>query len=81
MIALAVATVSFSILSTTLVATALAQTTLSPNGYSGLAMTPSAQTIPGGLGVTDRSTALAGALFSGQGPKVLRGTTRRLASD
>ena len=46
-----------------------AQTTLSPNGYSGLGMTPSAQTIPGGMAIIDRSTALPGAPFAGPGSR------------
>ena len=48
---------------------ALSQTTLSPNGYSGLGVTPSAQTIQGGTAVIDRSSALPGAPFAGPGSK------------
>jgi hypothetical protein len=48
---------------------ASAQTTLSPNGYSGLGMTPSAQTIPSGMAIIDRSTALPGAPFAGPGSR------------
>jgi hypothetical protein len=47
----------------------ISQTTLSPNGYSGLGMTPSAQTIQGGMAVIDRSSALPGAPFAGPGSK------------
>ena len=48
---------------------ALAQSTLSPNGYSGLGMVPSAQTIPGGMAIIDRSSALPGAPFAGPGSR------------
>ena len=63
------ATALFSIFCTILNSNASAQTTLSPNGYSGLGMTPSAQTIPGGMAIIDRSYALPGAPFAGPGSK------------
>ena len=69
MISVVFAAILFSVLITAPSTTALAQTTLSPNGYSGLGMTPSAQTIPGGMAVIDRSSALPGAPFSGPGSK------------
>jgi len=60
----------FLVLLSHLIATSsLAQTTLSPNGYSGLGMTPSAQTIPGGMAIIDRSSTLPGAPFAGPGSK------------
>jgi len=62
-----------------LVATgSLAQMTLSPNGYSGLGMTPSAQTIPGGLAIIDRSSTLPGAPFGAPGSKGPVGTNTQV---
>jgi len=58
-----------SIFCTLINSNASAQTTMSPNGYSGLGMTPSAQTIPGGMAIIDRSYALPGAPFAGPGSK------------
>lgn len=69
MISVVFAAILVSVVITAPSTTALAQTTLSPNGYSGLGMTPSAQTIPGGLAVIDRSSALPGAPFAGPGSK------------
>jgi len=63
------AMILLSILGATLNNTGFAQTTLSPNAYSGLGMTPSAQTIPGGMAIIERTSALPGAPFAGPGSK------------